>query len=68
MHVGNDIVYMYEDTTTAGHLDVGTTQAPGKVKTYFNHAGSTGFTMMEGRYRDQGVLHFETYYQYAALF
>ena len=64
MYVGNDIAYIYEDTTNAGNLGVGTTPAQSNVKTYFKHAGSTGFMMMEGRYRDQGFLHFETNGQY----
>ena len=52
------------NTTISGNLDVGPSQAQSNVKTYFNHVGSTGFMMMEGRYRDQGPLHFETNYQY----
>ena len=68
MYVGNDIVYVYEDTKIAGNLDVGTTQAQRNVNTCFNHAGSTGFMIMEGRYRDQGFLHFETNYQYGEMF
>ena len=44
------------NTTISGNLDVGPSQAQSNVKTYFNHVGSTGFMMMEGRYRDQGFL------------
>ena len=49
---------------SGGNLDIGPSQAQSRVKTYLNHGGSTGHVMMEGRYRDQGFLHFETDYQY----
>ena len=55
------------DTTISGKLDVGPSQAQSRITTYFNHAGSTGHMMMEGRYRDQGYLHFETNYQYGEM-
>ena len=51
-----------------GKLDVGQGQAQTSVKAYFNHAGSTGHIRIEGRCRDQGVLHFETNYQYGEMF
>ena len=50
-----------------GNLDVGVGASSSK-ETYFNHAGSTGFMMVEGRYRDQGFLHFETSYKYGEMF
>ena len=33
----------------------------------FNHVGNTGFMQMEGRYRDQGLLHFETNYYFGEM-
>ena len=60
---------MYKDTTIYGNLlDVGQSQAQTSIKAWFNHVGSAGFMMMEGRYRDQGFLHFETSYQYGEMF
>ena len=46
----------------------GTPLSMGNAKTYFNHAGSSGYMMMEGRYRDQGFLHFDTNCQYGEMF
>ena len=68
MYCGTDIVYIYEDATIGGNLDVGPSQAQTSIKAYFNHAGSTGHIRIEGRYRDQGCLHFETNYQYGEMF
>ena len=68
MYVGNDIVHIYEDTTIGGNLDAGTSQAQTSSKACFNHAGNTGHIRIEGRYRDQGYLHFETNYQYGDMF
>ena len=62
------IVNQNGDATISGSLDVGPSQAQSNVKTCFDHVGSTGFMMMEGRYRDQGFLHFETNYQYGDMF
>ena len=56
------------NTTITGNLDVGPSQAQTSIKAYFNHAGSTGHIRIEGRYRDQGFLHFETNYQYGEMF
>ena len=50
------------------NVDVGPSQAQRRINTYFNHVGSTGYMMMEGRYGDQGFLHFETNYQYGEMF
>ena len=50
-----------------GNLDVGQSQSQTSIKAWFNHVGGTGFMMMEGRYRDQGFLHFETNYQYGEM-
>ena len=55
------------NAVASGNLDVGPSQAQSDVTTYFNHVGSTGFMMMEGRYRDQGFLHFETEFQYGEI-
>ena len=55
------------NTTISGNLDVGPSQAQSNVKTYCNYVGSFGFMMIEGRYRDQGFLHFETNYQYGEM-
>ena len=52
----------------SGNLNVGPSQAQSSVNTYFNHVGSTGYMMKEGRYRDQGFLHFGTNYQYGEMF
>ena len=68
MYCGNNLVHMYNDTTVDGNLDVGQSQAQTSIKAWFNHVGSTGFMMTEGRYRDQGLLHFGTNYQYGELF
>ena len=68
MYCGNDIVYIYEDATIGGNLDVVPNQAQTSIKTFFNHAGSTGHIRIEGRYRDQGYLHFETNYQNGEMF
>ena len=67
MYIGNGTVYIYEDTSIGGNLDVGPNQAQTPIKAYFNHAGSTGHIRIEGRYRDQGFLHFETNYQYGEM-
>ena len=56
------------NTTITGNSDVGPSQAQTSINTYFNHVGSTGYMMMEGRYRDQGFLHFETNYQHGEMF
>ena len=64
MYCGNNKVHMCTDTSIDGNLDVGQSQAQTSIKAYFNHAGSTGHIRIEGRYRDQGFLHFETNYQY----
>ena len=64
MYCGNNLVHVYKDTQMDGNLDVGPSQAQNKVTTHFHHVGSTGYMMMEGRYRDQGFLHFGTNYQY----
>ena len=56
------------NTTISGNLDVGTSQAQTSIKAYVNHAGSTGHIRIEGRYRDQGYLHFETNDQYGEMF
>ena len=56
------------NTTISGNLNVGPSQAQSNVKTYFDNFGSSGFMMMEGRYRDQGFLHFENNYQYGEMF
>ena len=63
LYCGDDKVYMYK-----GYLDIGPSQAQNIINTYLNHDGSTGNMMMEGRYKDQGYLHFETNYQYGELF
>ena len=42
------IVNQNGNTTIAGNLEVGPSQAQSNVKLYFNHVGSTGFMMMEG--------------------
>ena len=55
------------DAVINGNLDIGPSQAQSSMKTYVNHVGSTGYMMMEGRYRDQGVLHVETNYQYIEM-
>ena len=60
-------VIVYKYTTISGHLDVGPSQPQSRIQTYFNHVGSTGYMMMEARYRDQGFLHFETNYQYGEM-
>ena len=70
--IGN-IVIMHKAIRTNGSLNIGLNQggiplSMSNVKTYFNHAGSSGYMMMEGRYRDQGFLHFETNYQYGEMF
>ena len=56
------------NTTIAGNLDVGPSQAQTSIKAYFNHAGSTGHIRIDGGTRDTGFLHFETNYQYGELF
>ena len=53
MYCGNNLVHMYKDTTVDGNLDVGQSLAQTSIKAWFNHVGSTGFMMIEGRYRDQ---------------
>ena len=68
MYCGNDIVYIYEDTTINGDLDVGVSQAQSSIKSHLNHAGNTGYMMMEGRFNDQGYLHFQTNYNYGEMF
>ena len=68
IHCGTNLVHMYKDTTIDGNLDVVQSQAHTSMKAYFNHVGSSGFMMMEGRYRDQGFLHFETNYKYGEMF
>ena len=60
MYVGNDIVYSYEDTTIAGDLDVGITQAQTSIKAYVNHAGHQGNVEIEARWDSQGFIHFNT--------
>ena len=56
------------DAVISGNLDIGPSQAQSRIRTLFNHVGSTGYMMMEGRYRDQGFLHFETNHQYGEIF
>ena len=56
------------NTTVTGNSGVGTSQAQSNVNTYFNHVGSTGFVMMEGRCRDRGFLHFETNFRMVKCF
>ena len=51
-----------------GYLGIRPSQAQSKIKTHVNHVGTTGYMHMEGRYRDQGFLHFETNYQYGEMF
>ena len=53
-----------DNVALTGKLDVGPSQAQSILNTYFDHFGSTDCMMMEGIYRDQGFLHFETNYQY----
>ena len=61
-------IKLQKDTTTSDNLDIGPSQAQSIIKkTHFNHVGTTGYMMMEGRYRDQGCLHFETNYQYGEM-
>ena len=55
MYVGNDIVYIYEDTTIAGNLDVGTTQAQTSIKAYVNHAGHQGNVDIGARWKHQVI-------------
>ena len=69
----DNIIIMHKATRINGSLNVGLNQggtplSMSNAKTYFNHAGSSGYMVMEGRYRDQGFLHFETNYQYGELF
>ena len=64
---------MHKAIRINGSLNIGSNQdgtplSMSNVKAYFNHAGSAGYMMMEGRYRDQGFLHFETNYQYGEMF
>ena len=56
------------DTTISGNLNVVPSQAQSIITTCFNHAGSSGYMMLGGRYGDQGFLHFETDYQYGEMF
>ena len=61
----DNLTIMHKATGINGSINIGLNQdgtplATSNVKTYFNHVGSFGFMMMEGRYRDQGFLHFET--------
>ena len=60
-----NLIIMHKATRMNGSLNIGSNQdgtplSMSNVKTYFNHAGSSGYMMMEGRYRDQGFLHFGT--------
>ena len=68
----DNLIIMQKATRINGSLNIGLNQdgtplAMGNVKTYFNQVGSSCFMMMEGRYRDQGFLHFETNYQYGEM-
>ena len=54
-------------TTVYGNLDAGQSQAQTSIKAWFNHVGSTGFMMMEGRYRDQGFVHFTNMVKYVLI-
>ena len=64
----DNLIIMHKATRMNGSLNIGLNQdgtplAMSSVMlalSYFNHVGSSGFMMMEGRYRDQGYLHFET--------
>ena len=56
MYVGNDIVYIYEDTTISGNLDVGVGAASSIAKAHVNHEGSTGHIRMEAKYRNVSYL------------
>ena len=51
-----------------GNVNAGQDQAQASIKACVNHAGSTGHIRIEGRYRDQGFLHFETNYEYGEMF
>ena len=69
----DNIIIMHKATRINGSLNIGLNQdatplSMSNVKTYFNHAGSSGYMMMERRYRDQGFLHFGTNYQYGEMF
>ena len=55
------------DAALSGKLDAGQDQAQTSIKAYLNHAGSTGHIRIEGRWRDQGFLHFETNYGYGEM-
>ena len=68
-----NLIIMHKATRINGSLNAGLNQggtplSMGKVKTYSNHAGSSGYMVMEGRYRDQGFLHFGTNYQSGKMF
>ena len=69
----DNLIIMHKATRINGSLNVGLNQdgtplPMSNVKTCSNHAGSSGYMTMEGRYRDQGFLHFETNYQYGEMF
>ena len=61
-------VNIYKDTTINGNLDVGLGAANTKIKAHVNHAGSTGYMGIEGRWRDQGYINPATNYGTAYLF
>ena len=48
------------DVSTGGaNVDIGKDEPQSRANTYlFNHLGSAGYMQMEGRYRDQGCVHF----------
>ena len=69
----DNIMIMHKATRINGSLNIGLNQdgtplSMSSVKTYFNHAGSSGYMMVAGRYRGQSFSHFETNYQYGEMF
>ena len=61
-------VNISKGTTIRGDLDVRVDASQTTINTHFNHVGSIGSMQNEGRWRDQGHLHFEANYSYGEMF
>ena len=65
----NKFVSKAGNASISGNLfDIGQNEAQSRVRTHFNHAGSTGYMEIERRYRDQGFLNFKSSYHYCEIF
>ena len=68
MYVGNDIAYVYEDTTTGGNLDVGVGAPTSYIKTYATNNGNTSSCEFIAVNKDHGKLRFNTDYGHGTLY